>query len=613
MKDDQGSVISKAEYKNELEERVAHFLETIPKLPRNERKVIRARMPDSSDPIEQNAWCREEFRRIKEGHFGMTGKMYFWYNYVVMDDEVRGGLIRPEFRICQATWFDQILEAQNSKEWGLICVKRRRVGASWLEAADVLHDAITRPNTKYGMTSKSEADAIALFRKVRFIYDNLPDWLRPRSTAGNSRMYMDFSYWTKDTKGNKVRRGTQSAIQVKAPTDTAWEGFAMAKFVADEVGKYAIKQLHSYTEPALMKGTRRAGTMLYFGTAGDITKEGADFRDMFYNGDNYKLKQFFLGGWMGLDGLVDDLGNDLVEEAVRWIVYERHRREGLGMKEYTDFIQQYPLTVGEAFTSNESYGVGNSLKINKQINALTANPPQAKKGYFMLDNNRKSVFVPSPNGKCIIYEEPEPNIEDGYVAGGDSTDHEVKNPESKDRSGQAMIIMKKRKGLDPPKIVFEYFDKPMQPRDFYDQSLLALMYYNNTKILIERNRYGMITYFDENGFKHLLATKPQGYASLIANTTWNIGYYRDAKHKLYGEECASEYIEDYCDYIPSTALLKECLIYGQQNTDLCAAFLATLIYLKEDKWEATSRADKEHLFKTKLVRTPSGGVKRVHY
>jgi hypothetical protein len=536
----------------------------------------------------------------------MSGKMYFWYNYVMLQD-VEFGLTKPDFRVCQQHWFDQVQKAQDSREFGFICVKRRRVGASWLEAADVLHDAITRKGVVMGMTSKTEADAVELFKKTKWIYDNLPAWLRPTTAAGNNRLEMYFAYRQRDELGNWITKGLKNRIIVKAPTETSWEGTALYKWLADEAGKTSgLLSVFSKMEPAMTKGTRRVGTPLIFGTSGDITKDGADFKYMWDHADTLKFKQLFFGGWMGLDGLVDAFGNDLVEDAVRWIIYERSRRESLGIREYTDFIQQYPLTVSEAFTSNESYGVGNQFKISLQLDKLEAEPPTKKTGYFRLDLSGNVIFVPKAFGPCIIYEEPDPSMSDLYLAGSDPRDHEHENPDRKDVSGLAMFIMKKRKGLDPPKIVFEYYDKPKVPRDFYDQALLACLYYNNCKILIERNKPGMITYFDDNGHKHLLATKPQGHTRISTGTTWNIGLHMDKRNTMYGEECINEYTEDYIEWIPSKGLLKECQEYGQKNTDRVSAFMMVLIFLKEDKWEATDRLSNTNFFGTKLIKGPGG-------
>ena len=164
----------------------------------------------------------------------MSPKMYFWYNYVKIWDVEQDKIFRPDFRVCQQEWFQHIEDVQASKEWGLICVKRRRVGASWLEAADVLHDCITRPLFKVGMTSKTAEDAVELFKKVKFIYDNLPAFMRPTSAAGNTQTSIDFSRFIKDETGSRKKIGLQSEILVKAPSETSWEGYALKKWVADE-------------------------------------------------------------------------------------------------------------------------------------------------------------------------------------------------------------------------------------------------------------------------------------------------------------------------------------------------------------------------------------------
>lgn len=975
-------IIPHSERTPELEDKVKYWMSVTYDLPRNDKRIQRAKDPDSRDPMEIKTFRREEIRRIKNGAFGMCGKMYFFYNYVKMTD-VEKGLIRPTYRVAQNEWFKEIEQAQKSKKYGLICVKRRRVGASWLEAADVLHDAILNPNLKYGMTSKSADDSVALFEKVKFIYDNLPEWLRPATTAGRSRTRMDFSYYEKDSKGSLVKKGTQSEIIVKPPTDIAWEGFALSKLVIDEcfgkdtdilmygnatkkvqdikvgdlvlgddlkprtvlsttngvdqlyriipnkgepwvcnsqhlltlkfngvdkyidikaedfynlpegkqryyqlfrrdinypaqgvpfdpywfglwlgdgssdsaeicsndpetheflrtyklpdtnviessihnsdtfkmfslknvgyghkyrcelpnggievktadtlgkeygikpeyvskvvkgerlngvrdrlfekyrtvthfqysttdilkelgvhnnkhipdtylknskenrlkllaglidsdghkdkrknryeitvaseilatgikelcdslglscskrykiatmrrkdgymytcpvyrvgingnilteipclierkkaqhtplktrgrkdpdktgfkiekieVGEYYgftlkespyfllgdrtvvhncgkipnLRQLYAYAEPTLKKGFIRVGTPVIFGTAGDIGKEGAELMNMWYNSDAYDFKQFFFGGWMGV--MVDEYGNDMREEVIRSIVYERKKRESLSSKEYNDFIQQYPLTVAEAFASNADVGLGNKIKISKQREWLLNNPIFSKKGDFRPDVNGKPKFIPNPNGKSIIFEEPLESFRDLYYAGADVVDSVTEN--TKKASAQSMFIMKKAHGIEAPKIVFEYTYRPEDPRDAYEQCYLALLYYNKCKVLIEKNRPGMINYFEEQGYKYLMATKPVTLKSLVARTSYDIGFHKDKYIQAYQEEIISEYIEDHYTLIPSLELLDEFNKYGMHNTDRVNAFGACLMLLKEDKTKAKS-------------------------
>jgi len=934
-------IVPHNEYDPVLEDKVKYYLTLTPDLPKNDKRIIRAKAPEGATPYELEIWQREEVRRIREGHFGMSPKMYFFYNYVKMWD-IESGLIRPEYRVCQQAWFSLIEECQASREWGVICVKRRRVGASWLEASDVMHDCIINPMFKVGMTSKTEADAIELFKKVKFVYDNLPDWLRPTSSAGNTRSSIDFSYFIKDSTGSRRRLGLQSEIIVKAPTDTSWEGFALRKLVIDEcfgrgtlvrmfngnikpiedikigdkviglkgkprtvecttsgisdlyritpnkgepfvcngahlltvtfngtskvlniktseffklkkkrirgyqlmrsgweykrkplsidpywlgcwlgdgsssspsicaadpelkeylekeapsvlnckvtpnkradgivtyyygnnysrdhggirnrlkrikvynnkhiplrylksnrldrlrllagiidtdghkaknkeqyevtfkikrlseelkelcisLGFYAslnkkiatmkredgsiykcevyrvhiygsnlsdipckvkrkqsngspkvkgrktpektgfkiekiedgeyfgirlkedpyfllhdgtivhncgkisnLKSMFSMANEVMRVGHRRSGIPLLFGTAGEVSKEGKDLKEMWYNAEIYKLKQFFYGGWNGI--IVDQFGNDLKEEAIRWIVYERKRREGLSQKEYNDFLQQYPLTVQEAFTSNENQGLGNQVKISKQLQSLYENPVKEKKGYFKLDKDENVVFHPDNRGACIIYEDPDPSLKNTYCASADPTDHEV--TDTSGLSSLSMFIMKKSNGIQPPKIVFQYTDRPNIPRDFYEQALMALLYYNKCKILIERNKSGMITYFDERGYKYLLQTTPQGMTRLIGGNTFNIGYYRTKASKQYGEELVCEYIEDYCEYIPCKELLKELQSYGVINTDRVDALQAGLMFLREDKTKSIASS----LVKEK---TPNFGLSRI--
>lgn len=81
-----------------LEEKVNFYMKTTFTLPENKIKPQRTKLIDTRDPFEQELWEREEIRRIREGHFGMSGKTYFFHNFVKIWN-IEDGIIRPEFRV----------------------------------------------------------------------------------------------------------------------------------------------------------------------------------------------------------------------------------------------------------------------------------------------------------------------------------------------------------------------------------------------------------------------------------------------------------------------------------------------------------------------------------
>lgn len=580
-------VIDQREYLPELEEQVSYWMKRTSDSPHNDILFKRQKSQEFESEFEKQLWEREEVNRCRFGIEGMSGKMYFFFMYGYLLDAERGK-IQPDFRVADNLWFTALEECRDSHEYGLVCVKRRRVGASWKEASDVLQDTMFNKYYHVGLNSKTERDSIELFKKVKFIYNNLPDFLRATSKGGNTRMSMDFSFFTKDKTGNKIKAGTQSTLMCVAPTDSAYEGLMLNKWVCDEAGKITnLTQMYAFTEPCLMAGVKRVGVPVLFGTSGEIGFAGKGLKYIWDNHEAYKMKRFFFAGWMGL--IHDEKGNDLREEGIRWIIYERYRRQTLDPKQYNDFVQQFPLDVGEAFAQSSAGGLGDGLKINLQMTRLAEEPPKSVKGKFHFDEaTNKVVFRPTADGEVIIHEHPIGGLNNAYVAGCDPVDHDNTFT---DASNLSLFILKKRVGMEAPKIALEFTAKPDKASAFYEQSLYALIYYNNTKVLIENNRYRMIGWFEERGYKWLLQTTPQGvwkyYSKRMSNS---LGIRMTDDVKYYMEELIEDYVEFYVDYIPSRALLQEFLEYGATNTDRVMAFGIALILLKDDR-RASSRAE----------------------
>lgn len=597
-------IIKESERVPELEEHVRYFMENTPSFPENKVKFKRVKYPVFENDKDRVAWEREEVRRCKYGYKGMCGKMYFYFNYCWIQN-LKMGKIAPEFRVADNEWFKKITEVQFSEEWGFICVKRRRAGASWKEAADIIHDVSFNKYFHVGINSKSERDSEILFKKVIFIYENLPEFLKVKigSKAG---MKIDFFRWVKDELGQKKKAGNQSNLIVVPPTDSAYEGMMLNKWVCDEAGKIRnLPQMWSYTEDCLMQETVRAGCPVLFGTSGEIGKEGAGLMRMWENSETYKLKRFFFAGYMGI--MVDEYGNDLKEEAIRYIIYERHRRSKLDAKTYNDFIQKYPLTPDEAFRQAAGDGVGDIALINNQLANLRKDPPVISKGYFRMDEEFNVEFIPSKFGKVLIYEHPNKN--DEYLAGCDPADHDDVTEEASDMS---LHIMKRKNGLEPPLMVMEFVDRPAKASDYYNQALAACLYYNKCKVLIERNRYRMISHFDDHGFKYLLATTPQGVTSLIGGRKNQIGIHVQDTEIEYMNGLIEEYIENYHDLIWSKELLQECVDYGTRNTDRVSSFGLVLMLMKEYKLRPkTKRAQNKNIPRFSYKRV-NGKIIRVN-
>jgi hypothetical protein len=582
-------LIPKSQYTEEEEEKVTMYmatlsdvLEKIGMVPfeKNTTKFTRVKIPDfKGDVRKKDIWEDEELDRCEFGYKGMSGKMYFYFNYGWIMNLEKGKFV-PDYRVCQNEWFKLLTKIKKEGGWGIACVKRRRVGASWLEASDALHDVLFTPFLVVGMNSRTKEDSRTLFEKVGFMFENLPVFLRA-IIGSRTKDSIHFYDEEKDELGNDIKVGHQSYIVVKAPTVSAFEGHMLNKWICDEAGKQEeLPQMWSFTEETMMQETKRIGIPVLFGTSGEIGRAGRGLKEMWDNSNIYRLHRFFFAGYMGL--MVDEFGNDMVEETIRWIVYERKRKEGLSIKMYYDFLQKYPLTIEEAFAQSTAGGLGNIVKIKKQDDELVLNPPKATKGWFKPNREKEIVFVPDPLGAVIIYEHAKKGIKDGYVAGCDPVDHNLEFPDPK-LSQLSMYIIRKRHGLESPKIVASYTDRPLMVNDYYEQAAMMLQYYNNTKVLIEKNRAKMVDYFDETGLKYLLQPAPQGIIKLTGGRQSMIGVNMTKGSKDYLKDLCAEYIDYDCEWIPDRELLKEFLIFGSDNTDRVMAFGLALMLLKEDK------------------------------
>lgn len=535
-------------------------------------------------PTATQNWEFEQIRRCIHGHDGMSGKMYFYYNFCSIKN-ISGGFIRPQFRVSDAVWF-HLLEScevgRYNQGRGVICVKRRRGGFSWKQASDSIHDSLIKPGFRVGMTSKDEKAAKDLMKKVYQMYERLPPFLK-HPFSSKTQEHISFARKTEDELGQKTLSGNESEIYCHAPTDSCFEGEQIGKMVIDEAGKIPnLETIWSMGEPTLMEETERVGIPVLFGTAGEQTKAGVGQKVFWKNNDSFNFERFFFPGWAGLKTKKD--GNDDIRASLDWILGEREKLRKLDdNKRLLEFVQQYPLYSDEAFLTKGGVGIGNPIKINEQLAKLEESPHRKIIGKFRWGNDNEDLVVFEPNsvhdmsGQCIVYEEPQEGT--GYISGCDPADHDfVQSGASK----LSLYIVKRQRGSHPPKIVFSYTDRPDRVNDYYDQSVMALLFYGNVKVLIENNRWGMIKYYQDNGYGHLLKEEPIPKQKMVKVRSKQVGVRATVSSIKEMERCLNHYTDDYCDLIPDPDLLLEFGVYGDENTDRVMAFGWTLVALEDD-------------------------------
>lgn len=550
--------------------------------PKNTIIHKRSVQPAFKSKQEEEMWQIEEINRCINGHNGMCGSMYFWFNYCRIDIRGKGqGL--PEWRTCDHEFFKLVESCgpcgQNAGK-GVIAVKRRRAGFSWKAGGFAAWAAMFFLDRSIGMDSKTELDSKILFDKVRKIYNRLPDFLRTATDGGYTQSSIRFG--KKDKETGRIT-GNESEVFSKPPTDSAYEGLGMDYWFSDEAGKKEnLMTMWGLTEDCLDDESGRIGVPIIFGTAGDVDKGSNGLQEMWKNSNSYGLIKFFFPGWAGKN--VDKYGNDRVRDEVLKILKIRNLKLTTEAKNYFDYVQKQPLNIDDALQLRVTGGIGHIGNIKKQQKSLDDNPRKKRVGMFRWGRKGEDpvVFDPgigTPDLQWWIYENPDPDLtKKHYLSATDPVDHDDTGTQA---SGQAMYILRRGVGSSPLRIVARCFGKPRKATDFYEQGIMAQIFYHGHQNLIENNRYGMIRHYETSGYMHLLKNEPMPVNAYLKKWVPKVGARKGTNTESDFRTLALEYTDTHCDLIPDYELLEQLLRWGSENTDCAVAFLWALVHDKD--------------------------------
>lgn len=339
-----------------------------------------------------------------------TGFKYFInsYGYIMgkNDSGVQTGKI--PFRLFP--FQREVLDLIHGNEVSII-LKARQLGISWIAAAYALWVCIFRRYQRVVIISVNEIEAQVFLEKVKFLFDNLPEWMKPEVFKRNEKTLW---FGKRISFDSDEVGGLNSRIDAVPASKNAGTSRSLNLLILDEAAKIEyVRLIWKSAQPAL------AATDGHAVLISTMTTEptGDFFEEVWHESEAGKL--------------------NFVPYFIPYNKYPGRNREWLAKRmkdmpasERSRLKQEHPLTPEDAFQAmgGKFFDV-DSVKWHK--GHLSA---PVFKGYLV---EMDGAFEPreSDQGNLEIWEWPEPNEE--YVWGGDPA-------EGIEQDGSAGVIVRKR-------------------------------------------------------------------------------------------------------------------------------------------------------------------------
>ena len=511
----------------------------------------------------------EEFKRREEGFWFnnngestyITGSHYMYLQWSKID------VGAPDFREANRLFFI-FWEACKAdvRCYGMCYLKNRRSGFSFMSSAETVNLATISSDARYGILSKSGADAKKMFTdKVVPISINYPFFFKPIQD-GMDRPKSELAYRVpaskftrrKITANEKEEElvGLDTTIDWKNTGDNSYDGEKLNLLVHDESGKWErpdnILNNWRVTKTCLRLGSKIIGKCMMGSTSNALDKGGDNFKKLYNDSDVTKrnrngqtrsgLYSLFIPMEWNFEGFIDEYGQPVFDtptqerfgpdgELIDIGVISHWENEVEGLKSDHDalneFYRQFPRTEEHAFRDETKNSIFNLVKIYEQIdyNEGIASYNNLNVGNFQWVNGIKDTavtFLPNPNGRFKLSWAPAPNLQNKII-----TKNGVKYPgnehmgafgcDSYDISGTvdgrgsngSLHGLTKFSMEDAPANTFflEYIARPQTAEMFFEDVLMALVFYG-MPLLAENNKPRLLYHLKRRGYRGFSMNRP---------------------------------------------------------------------------------------------------------
>ncbi len=548
----------------------------------------------------------EQFKRRDEGHWFnnkglatyITGTHFMYLQHSKID------VGKPDFREANRLFFI-FWEAckADSRSYGMCYLKNRRSGFSFMSSAETVNLATITSDARYGILSKSGADAKKMFTdKVVPISVNYPFFFKPIQD-GMDRPKTELAYripasrLTRKSIQNKqdqeLLEGLDTTIDWKNTGDNSYDGEKLKLLVHDESGKWErpdnILNNWRVTKTTLRLGARIIGKCMMGSTSNALDKGGENFKKLYNDSDVTKrnrngqtksgLYSLFIPMEWNYEGFIDNYGMPIFEDppadcvgphgdAIEVGVVEHWNNEVEGLRGDQDalneFYRQFPRTEEHAFRDETKNSIFNLVKIYEQIdyNEDLSSTNVVNIGSFSWENGIKDTkvkFTPNPNGRFKITWVPNyelqnkqytkngfkfPGNEHIGAFGCDSYDISG-TVDGKGSKGALHGLTKFSMENAPPNSFFlEYIARPQTSEIFFEDVLMACVFYG-MPLLAENNKPRLLYYFKRRGYRGYSMNRPDKIWNKLSVAEKEIGGIPNSSEDIKQAHAAA--IEAYID------------------------------------------------------------------
>lgn len=581
-----------------------------------------------------------QFERCRNGitinDYTITGDHYFFLNFYQLPNlkTTKAGSGRnvdfPDFYVAQYEWF-HYLEMCKLLRKNAALMKARGLGFSEMNASLAANMYTVRDNSNTVIAAnlaKYVEDTLSkVWQALSFLNSSTDDGFSQLSQVVNNSLARKASY-IEMRNGIKVESGSMASIKgIVADSPNKIRGDRCDMLLYEEGGSWVNSTKAFIQGDALIHiQGEQFGFKVIGGTGGDSGAKLEGLRTIFYNPDAFNilpyrhsysqtgdtvLTGFFLPAFSIVKGsYMDDRGwTDPVKGRE---YYDKQREKYINSpKDLITYSAEFCYCPEESFNL-EGENKFNKVNIAEQLTRIRAlkqcpkietgfleylykdgvHSEQNITGFKWIPNNNAHIKIlehpiwmlpeeKDETGK-VIWSPPTEKLRNLYVIGIDGIDigSGQTSEYTKDPSDFCLVVYKRVYGLDEPKFVAIYKDRPHDVRECYKIAIKLAQYYNAI-INIEATRQGIIPFARERKLLNLFMKRPRATLSdSIRNTNKQYGTPATAAIIDHQTDLIADYVNDYYHLMWFEEMLDELNRYTDENKrkfDIVAAMAMALL------------------------------------